>query len=317
MINGCAMKVLVTGGAGFIGSNVADLLISKNHNVVISDNLSSGKKENINKKAKFYKADIFDKKAVERVFVREKPQVVIHKAAQIDVRKSVADPFYDAQINILGSLNVLDACIKNKVKKIIFASSGGTIYGECGVKAPDETSFPKPISPYGIAKHSVENYIKFYSEVYGLEYTILRYGNVYGPRQDPYGEAGVIAIFSMKMLNNEDITIFGNGKQVRDYVFVKDVADANLNALTRGKNEIINIGTGKMFSLNELTKILSKTVGYNKKPSNKPKRKGELFKSFLNVVKAKKFLNWQPKTDIEMGITETVNYFRKKHKDEL
>jgi UDP-glucose 4-epimerase len=304
------MKILITGGAGFIGSNISDSLIDNGHRVIIFDNLSSGKKLNINKKAIFYKGNIFDKKSVLNIFTREKPQIVIHKAAQIDVRKSVADPFYDAEINILGSINILQACVKNKAKKIIFASSGGTIYGECGKRAPDEKAFPNPLSPYGIAKNSVENYIKFYSDVYGIEYTILRYGNVYGPRQDPHGEAGVVAIFSARMLNNKPITVFGDGKQMRDYVFVKDVVNANIKALKKGKNQTINIGTAKAVSVNQLVQVMSKAAGYSKKPQYKTKRNGELFKSFLNVNKAKKVLNWKPETKLEKGIEKTVEYFK-------
>jgi UDP-glucose 4-epimerase len=308
------MKILITGGAGFIGSNVADVLLKKGHNVVIVDNLSSGKKENVNKKAIFYKADIYNKKTVQNIFNKEKPNIVIHNAAQIDVRKSVADPFFDAEVNILGSINILNSCVKNKVKKIIFASSGGTIYGECGGKAPDEETKPNPLSPYGIAKNSVENYIRFYSSVYKLEYTILRYGNVYGPRQDPHGEAGVVAIFTSKILNNENITIFGNGKQMRDYVYVADVANANVKSITKGKNQIINISTAKAVSVNELVQIMSNVSGYNKKVIYKPKRDGELFKSFLNINKAKKILRWEPEFGIEKGIKKTIEYFREKSK---
>jgi len=304
------MKVLIIGGAGFIGSNIADLLIENGHKVVIVDNLSSGKKENVNKKAAFYKADICDKKKLAAVFAKEKPQAVIHNAAQIDVRKSVSDPFYDAQINILGSLNVLSECVKNKVRKIIFASSGGTIYGECGSKAPDEKSFPNPISPYGIAKHSVENYIKFFSLIYGLKYSILRYANIYGIRQDPYGEAGVVAIFAGRMLKGDEVFVFGDGKQTRDYVYVADAANANLKALTKGDNEIINIGTSKTTSVNELVKIMSKVANYKKAAIHKPKRDGEIFKSFLNMKKAQKVLGWKPKVSIKDGIAKTVAYFK-------
>jgi UDP-glucose 4-epimerase len=308
------MKILVTGGAGFIGSNITDALLKKGHVVVVLDNLSSGKKENINKQAKFYKADIFDKKTVASIFKTEKPKIVIHKAAQIDVRKSITDPFFDAEVNILGSINVLNSCVENKVKKIIFASSGGTVYGECKTTAPNEKSKANPLSPYGIAKNSVENYINFYSAVHGLEYTVLRYGNVYGPRQDPHGEAGVIAIFASKILNNDDITIYGDGEQMRDYVYVSDVVNANLKALNKGKNQIINIGTSKAVSINKLVEVISKTAGYNKKAIYKPKRDGELFKSFLNVNKARKVLGWKPEISIEKGIKNTLQYFKKRNK---
>lgn len=305
------MKILITGGAGFIGSNIADALLKAKHKVIIFDNLSSGKKANINSKAKFYKADIFNKKSVDRIFKQEKPEIVIHNAAQIDVRKSVEDPYYDAEINILGSINVLQACKQNKTKKIIFASSGGTIYGECGKNPPDENTFPNPLSPYGIAKYSVERYIQFFAEIHGLKYTVLRYANVYGPRQDPKGEAGVVAIFARRMLLNQDVLVFGNGKQMRDYVFVNDVVNANLKALTKGNNKILNIGTQKTISVVDLIKLMSKVTDYKKKPVFKPARKGELFKSFLKTNNAKKYLNWKPLTDIKSGLEATIEYFEK------
>ncbi len=303
------MKVLVTGGAGFIGSNIVDELIERKHKVVIIDNLATGNIKNVNKKAKFYKVSVCDKKKIDDIFKKEKIDIVIHHAAQLDVRKSVADPCFDADVNIKGALNILEACKNTKVKKIIFASSGGTIYGECGTKAPDEKAFANPLSPYGVAKLSVEHYIKAYSELYGLKYTILRYANVYGPRQDVNGEAGVVAIFIGKMTANKEVFIFGNGKQLRDYVYVKDVVSANIKSLTKGNNEIINIGTQKTFSVNQLVKELSAITNYKNKPVFKPKRNGELFKSFLNISKAKKVLNWEPKVSIKEGLKNTVNYF--------
>jgi UDP-glucose 4-epimerase len=306
------MKILITGGAGFIGSNIADALLAKGHNVIVFDNLSSGKKENVDKKAKFYKADIYYKKDVDEIFKKEKPQIVIHHAAQIDVRKSVDNPFFDAEVNILGSINVLNACVENKVNKIIFASSGGSVYGECRTSAPKEDVKTNPLSPYAIAKNSVENYINFYSIVHGLDYTILRYSNVYGPRQDPHGEAGVVAIFAARMLKNEEVTVFGDGKQMRDYVYVGDVVNANLKSLTKGKNKIINISTSKAVSVNELIKVMSKVSGYKKKSQYKPKRDGELFKSFLNINKAKAVLSWDPKVNIEQGIKLTIDYFKER-----
>ncbi|MDR2437400.1 MAG: NAD-dependent epimerase/dehydratase family protein [Endomicrobium sp.] len=306
------MKILITGGAGFIGSNIADALLTKGYDVIVFDNLSSGKKENIDKKSRFYKADIYNKKEVEEIFKKEKPQIVIHHAAQVDVRKSVEDPFFDVQVNILGSINVLNASIENKVKKIIFASSGGSVYGECKASAPKEDTKTNPLSPYAIAKNSVENYINFYSVVHGLDYTILRYSNVYGPRQDSYGEAGVVAIFAGRMLKDEEVVVFGDGKQMRDYVYIGDVVDANLKSLTKGKNQIINIGTGKAVSVNELVKVMSKVSGYKKKVVHRPKRDGELFKSFLNISRAKTDLGWNPKVNIKKGIKITVDYFRER-----
>ena len=304
------MKILVTGGAGFIGSNIVDELIEKKHKVVIVDNLATGNIRNVNKKAKFYKVSVCDKKKIDEIFKKEKIDIVIHHAAQLDVRKSVADPCFDADVNIKGALNILEACKNTKVKKIIFASSGGTIYGECGSKAPDEKAFANPLSPYGVAKLSVEHYIKAYSALYGLKYTILRYANVYGPRQDVNGEAGVVAIFIGRMSQNKEFFIFGDGKQLRDYVYVKDVVSANIKSLTKGNNEVINIGTNKTTSVTKLAQELSKIIGYAKKPVFKPKRNGELFKSFLNISKAKKVLGWQPKVDIIKGLKYTVDYFK-------
>lgn len=303
------MKILVTGGAGFIGSNIVDALIEKKHKVVIVDNLATGNIKNVNKKAKFYKVSVCDKKKIDDIFKKEKIDIVIHHAAQLDVRKSVEDPCFDADVNIKGTLNILEACKNTKVKKIIFASSGGTIYGECKTKAPDEKSFANPLSPYGVAKLSVEHYIKAYSALYGLKYTILRYANVYGPRQDVNGEAGVVAIFIGKMTANKEVFVFGNGKQLRDYVYVKDVVSANIKSLTKGNNEIINIGTQKTFSVNQLVKELSLITNYKNKPVFKPKRNGELFKSFLNISKAKKVLNWTPQVSIKEGLKNTVDYF--------
>ncbi len=303
------MKILVTGGAGFIGSNIVDALIEKKHKVVIVDNLATGNIKNVNKRAKFYKVSVCDKKKIDDIFKKEKIDIVIHHAAQLDVRKSVEDPCFDADVNIKGALNILEACKNTKVKKIIFASSGGTIYGECKTKAPDEKSFANPLSPYGVAKLSVEHYIKAYSALYGLKYTILRYANVYGPRQDVNGEAGVVAIFIGKMTANKEVFVFGNGKQLRDYVYVKDVVSANIKSLTKGNNEIINIGTQKTFSVNQLVKELSLITNYKNKPVFKPKRNGELFKSFLNISKAKKVLNWTPQVSIKEGLKNTVDYF--------
>ena len=304
------MKILVTGGAGFIGSNIVDELIQKKHKVVIVDNLATGNIKNVNKKAKFYKVSVCDKKKIDEIFKKEKIDIVIHHAAQLDVRKSVEDPCFDADVNIKGALNILEACKNTKVKKIIFASSGGTIYGECGTKAPDEKSVANPLSPYGVAKLSVEHYIKAYSALYGLKYTILRYANVYGPRQDVNGEAGVVAIFIGRMSQNKEFFIFGDGKQLRDYVYVKDVVSANIKSLTKGNNEVINIGTNKTTSVTKLAQELSKVIGYSNKPIFKPKRNGELFKSFLNISKAKKVLGWEPKVSIVEGLKNTVEYFK-------
>ena len=304
------MKILVTGGAGFIGSNVVDAYIEKGYEVIVVDDLSSGKKENLNKKAKFYKLDICDK-ALEEVF-EEGIDIVNHHAAQVDVRKSIADPAFDARINIEGSLNILENCRKYKIKKIIFASSGGVIYGECGSVPPNEDSPGSPISPYGVSKYAMECYLSTYEKIYGLRYTALRYGNVYGPRQDPYGEAGVVAIFSGKMLNNEEVNIFGDGEQVRDYVYVGDVVKANILCLENGDNEIFNIGTGKSTSVNQLFSEMKELIHYSKEAVYKSLRAGELMRSSLDVGKAEQKLGWKAKVDIREGLKKTIEFFRGK-----
>jgi len=302
------MKILVTGGAGFIGSNVVDAYIEKGYEVIVVDDLSSGKKENLNKKAKFYKLDICDK-ALEEVF-EEGIDIVNHHAAQVDVRKSIADPAFDARINIEGSLNILENCRKYKIKKIIFASSGGVIYGECGNLPPNEDSPISPISPYGVSKYAMECYLSTYEKIYGLKYTALRYGNVYGPRQDPYGEAGVVAIFSGKMLNNEEVNIFGDGEQVRDYVYVGDIVKANILCLENGDNEIFNIGTSRSTSVNQLFSEMKELTQYSKQAVYKPSRAGELMRSSLDVKKAEQKLGWKAGVDIREGLKKTIEFFR-------
>ncbi|MGB2885793.1 MAG: NAD-dependent epimerase/dehydratase family protein, partial [Dehalococcoidia bacterium] len=231
------MKILFTGGAGFIGSNVVDALIDLGHEVVVVDNLSTGFRQNINPNAKFYQLSIRDKELSE-VFEREKPELVNHHAAQIDVRKSADDPISDAEDNILGSLNLITNCVQFGVKRVIYASTGGAIYGEAQYLPADENHPVNPISQYGISKHTVEHYLYLYSTLYELDYVILRYANVYGPRQNPFGEAGVVAIFATQMLTGKQPTIFGPGDKTRDYIHVSDVTEANILALDRGKNTI-------------------------------------------------------------------------------
>jgi len=306
------MKILVTGGAGFIGSNIVDEYISQGHKVVVVDNLSSGKVSNLNKKAKFYQVDIRDKLGLKKIFQKEKIEVINHHAAQIDVRKSVAEPEFDAEVNIIGTLNLLQLGIKHKIKKFIFASSGGTIYGECkNLPAPKEDAVYKPESPYGCAKLAIEYYLGYYNTIYGLNTAVLRYANVYGPRQDPFGEAGVVAIFANRMLNNEDLYIYGDGEQLRDFVFVKDVVNANVLCLKKDfKKIVVNIGTGEAISVNKLFYEMKKITGYTKKAIYKPARKGELFKSYLNNSLAKKILSWEPKKIFSNGLKDTIEYFK-------
>lgn len=311
MIKWLNMKILITGGAGFIGSNIADTYIEAGHKVVIVDNLSSGNKKNINPKAKFYKADIQNKKALEKIIKKEKPEIINHHAAQIDVRRSVEDPINNAKVNELGTLNLLNCAVKYKVKKIIFASTGGALYGEVkDKKGASENHTMEPISPYAITKRAVELYLIAYSKNYGLNFTVLRYGNVYGPRQDPHGEAGVVAIFVGKLLKNQEPYIYGNGKQLRDYVFVKDVCRANLLALKKGKNSIYNIGTAIATSVNTLFYELKSIQKFAGDAIYKPPRVGELFRSLLSANKAKKELGWIPQTSIKLGLSKTVDYFK-------
>jgi|SRR3989344_4423047 len=300
------MKSLVTGGAGFIGSWIVDSLIDKGHEVIVIDNLSTGKEENLNKKAVFYKKDILDKEIIQ-IFLKEKPDYVFHLAAQINVRRSIENPSEDAQTNILGTLNLLDACTKSKVKKFIFSSTGGAIYGE-DVKIPTlETEKTDPISPYGIAKFTIEKYLEFYKKVYGLDYTILRYSNVYGPRQNAKGEAGVIAIFVTDIIKNKSFTIFGDGEQTRDYVYVKDVADANILALNL--SGIFNIGTEKETSVNDLIKTLESIEKSKFSVKNINAIKGELKRSCLSSEKIKK-AGWKQQYNLEKGLKETLDYFK-------
>lgn len=302
-------KILVTGGAGFIGSNLVDALITKGHEVIVVDNLYSGKKENINKKAKFYQVDICDKE-LEEVFKKEHPEMVNHHAAQIDLRKSVNDPLFDAKVNILGSINLFNFCVKYKVKKIIFASTGGAIYGDAKI-IPTPENYPAwPVSPYGIAKLTVEHYLYFYYTAYKLPYIALRYGNVYGPRQDPHGEAGVVAIFTQKMLTGDQPVINGDGKQTRDFVYISDVVRSNLLALDNNFVGPINIGTGKETDVNKIFSILNKLTGGRAKEIHGPIKTGEQRTSCLDIKRAKEVLGWEPKVGLEEGLKETVEYFK-------
>ena len=306
-------KILVTGGAGFIGSHLVDALIEKGHKVVVIDNLSTGKKENINKKAKFYKIDICSPKIGE-IFKKEKPEICFHFAAQINVRKSVENPLFDAKVNILGSLNVIQNFInsqKSKIKnlKFIFASTGGAIYGDAKKIPTPEDYPPNPISPYGIAKLTVENYLKFYKENFGLKFISLRFSNVYGPRQDPKGEAGVVAIFIEKLLKGEKPTIFGDGNQTRDFIFVEDAVSACLKAMEyKGQKEIFNIGTGIETSINELYKIISELLKTKIKPKYAPPKPGDLKRSCLDISLAKRELKWESKFSLKEGLQKTIKF---------
>ena len=302
------MKILVTGGAGFIGSNVVDLFLSNGYEVVIVDNLSTGRESNLNPKATFYKVDICNPK-LEDIFAREQPDYISHHAAQMDVRRSVAQPLFDAEVNILGSLNVIECARSYGVKKFVYISSGGAAYGEPVYLPCDENHQINPICQYGASKHTVEHYLYMYRVNYGLEYSVLRYPNVFGPRQDPHGEAGVIAIFIGKMLCNEPVVINGDGEQQRDYVFVTDCARANLLTLN-APSGIYNLGAGQGTTVNQLFTALGKMTGYQQKAVYGPAKLGETRFIYLNAAKANKEMAWQPFISLEEGLQHTVDYHR-------
>jgi UDP-glucose 4-epimerase len=308
---GGSMKVLVTGGAGFIGSHLVDRLVQEGHEVIIVDNLVTGKRRNINRAARFYKQDIQSWR-LERVFRNERPNVVMHLAAQMDVRKSVEDPMFDAQVNILGTLNVLQQAVKHGVRKVIFSSSGGAIYGEQEMYPAAESHVTKPLSPYGLSKLCGEQYLSYYQRSSGLQVVSLRYANVYGPRQDPEGEAGVVAIFIQKMLNNEQAVINGNGRQTRDFVFVEDVVEANLAVMGQETQGTYNVGTGVETSINDLFRILVQHTGSTSKEVHGPAKKGEQARSVIDNTRLRHELSWEPKGELSEGLKKTVEYFRER-----
>ncbi len=303
------MKILFTGGAGFIGSNVVDALIDLGHEVIVVDNLSTGFKRNVNSGAKFYKLSIGDK-SLSAIFERERPEVVNHHAAQIDVRKSGDDPVADAEDNILGSLNLITNCVQFGVKRIIYASTGGAIYGDPEYIPADEKHPVNPIAQYGVSKHTVEHYLYLYQRLHGLDYVILRYANVYGPRQNPFGEAGVVAIFATQMLTGRQPTIFGPGDKTRDYVHVSDVTAANILAFERGTNTILNIGTGVETSDQEVFDTLADALDYDVEPHNAEVRKGEVYRIALECSRARQELGWSPVLSFKEGIAGTAEYYR-------
>jgi UDP-glucose 4-epimerase len=303
------MKILVTGGAGFIGSHIADAFIAHGHQVTIIDNLVTGRRENVNAQAAFHQIDIGDA-GVAEIFARGQFDAVCHHAAQMDVRRSVADPRYDAEVNILGTLNLLQQCQNTGVKKFLFASTGGAIYGE-QVRFPADEEHPTwPASPYGISKLSCEKYIHFFAQNYGLRYVFLRYANVYGPRQNPHGEAGVVAIFCTRLLKGEQAVINGDGKQTRDYVFVGDVVRANLLALNYPENDYFNVGTGIETDVNTIYQRLNEAAGAGMPEQHGPAKEGEQLRSVLANDKARRLLDWQPKVSLADGLKETAEWFR-------
>ena len=307
------MKILVTGGAGFIGSNLVDRLVDLGHSVVIIDNLSTGFSRNINPKAKFYNEDVRSNK-ISQIFEKEKPEMVFHLAAQMDVRISTREPIYDSEVNIGGTINLLENCVKYNVKKIIYSNTGGALYGDTKKEdIPVDENYPiMPLSQYGISKHPVEHYLYLYYHNYGLKYTSIRYPNVYGPRQNPKGEAGVIAIFTDNIINNQSPIIFGDGKQTRDYVYVKDIVNANILSLTKGENNCFNLGSEKETSVIEIFEMLKTFLDFKGNPKFKPERIGEVKNIALSNQKAKELLGWEAKYNLLEGIKKTIDYYKNK-----
>jgi UDP-glucose 4-epimerase len=303
------MRVLLSGGAGFIGSHVADQLLGRGHEVAVVDNLSSGKRENIPERAVFYERDIRD--GCVEVFEEFRPEAFCHHAAQIDVRRSVREPDFDAEVNVLGTIRLLENCIRYGVEKVVFASTGGAIYGEqYEFPAPEEDHPLYPVSPYGVSKLAGERYLHFYHAQYGLRYAALRYGNVYGPRQDPHGEAGVVAIFSGNLAAGRTSTIYGSGEQTRDYIYVGDVARVTVVAL---EGEVspgaYNIGTGIETNVNQLYEALRQISGRDLPPEYGPARPGEQLRSCIDPSKAARILGWRPETELAGGLKHTLTFF--------
>jgi UDP-glucose 4-epimerase len=306
------MKILVTGGAGFIASHVVDRLIAEGHEVAIVDNLSTGSREDVNPKARFYELDLVSP-ALRDVFERERPEVVNHHAAQANVTRSMSEPMIDATNNVLGSLNLFECARTHGVRKVVYASTGGAVYGEPQIIPVPETHPAQPLAHYGVSKHAAELHLRVYAVNFGLTYTILRYANVYGPRQVPHGEAGVVPIFATTLLAGGRPRIFGDGKKTRDYIHVADVAEANVLALTLARNEIVNVGTGVETTDFEVFDAVRKVLGLGVEPIYAPKRPGEVERIALDIAKAGRLLHWHPRMAFRDGIALTIPYYQKRY----
>ena len=304
------MRILVTGGAGFIGSHVTDRFVALGHEVGVLDNLSSGFREFVHPRARLFEIDLTDAAAVERCFTEFAPEIVDHHAAQIDVRRSVDDPLLDARVNVLGGLTLLQACTRHRVRKFVYASTGGALYGEGRMLPATEDHPVNPESPYGVSKHTLEHYLYLWKLLRGLDYTVLRYPNVYGPRQNPHGEAGVNAIFIGLMLQGKSPRIFGSGEQVRDYLYVDDVVTANELALARGSGAMVNLGTSVGTSVNEIFRVLKDILGFAGEPIREPARPGEVQRIYLDASRAAQELGWRPQVRFEDGLRRTVEWSR-------
>jgi UDP-glucose 4-epimerase len=305
------MNVLVTGGAGFIGSHVVEVLIDAGHSVSIVDNLwehGGGRRENIHPQARFYQVDVRSPE-LGGVMEKERPEAVCHLAAQHSVAISTANPRHDAEVNILGLINLLESATRVGTRKVVFSSSGAT-YGTVEKMPVDEKTPQNPQSPYGITKYASEFYFRFWKDVHGLDFTLLRYGNVYGPRQDPTGEAGVIAIFARRILLGEPVRIDWDGEQQKDYVYAGDVARANLLALGRGNGEAYCIATGKGTSVNALYRQLTQIAGHEVEIVRAPKRPGDIYLTYFDCAKAERELGWRAETGLDEGMRQTIHYFK-------
>jgi len=308
-----AVRILVTGGAGFIGSHVVDAYVAAGHDVAIVDNFSTGSEANLNPAARLYRIDVRDQADVEQAMASFRPDIVNHHAAQAEVPRSVADPAFDAQVNVVGGIHLLKASVDHGVKKFIFISTGGALYGEPDVVPADEDHPVRPLSPYGTSKYCFEQYLGTFQRTFGLEYTVLRYANIYGPRQDFQSEEGrVIAIFASRMLAGQPITIDGDGNQSRDMLHVGDAATANLAALERGGGGTFHVSSGVDVSVNELYRKLAILTGYNLEPGHGPRRKGDVYRIALDNARAREGLMWEPRVSLEEGLSLTVDYFRER-----
>jgi UDP-glucose 4-epimerase len=303
-------KILITGGAGFIGSHVVDKFIARGFAVVVVDNFSAGRRENLNPGAVLYEVDITHPQALAEVFAREKPDYVSHHAAQVNVRYSVDNPLADAQTNILGSINVLECARLFGVRQVIYISSSGAVYGEPQYLPCDENHPIVPMSPYGASKHTVEHYVHMYYQNYGLRYTVLRYPNVFGPRQSPEGEAGVVSVFIVRMLRHQSVIINGDGEQQRDFLYVADCAEANWLALNQQVVGMYNLGTGHATSINELFRLLQARTGYAQPAMHGPAKTGEILRSYVTAERATAALGWSPSVPFAQGLDHTLDYFR-------
>ena len=303
------MKVLVTGGAGFIGSHVVDRLLADRHELVVLDDLSTGHVEHVHPQARFYQMEL-DSPWLDELFRIEQPEVVVHQAAQASVRRSVQDPVFDGRVNVLGTIGLLQAAVRQGVSRFLFASTGGALYGDATVTPTPEEYPTTPVSPYGASKLAAEGYLRTFHALHGLSYAALRYANVYGPRQDPHGEAGVVAIFTERLLSVEGARINGDGRQTRDFVYVGDVAEANALALTSDATGPFNVGTGRETDIRTIFQLLKELTGSEQPEQHSPALSGEQRRSVVDSRRIREAMGWEPRTDLRTGLKATVEYFR-------